>query len=369
MSTWILRLDEPGSGPRLAVKDAIDVAGVPTTMGCAAVADAAAPAEIDAACVATARAAGARVVGKTNLHELCYGVTGINPWYGTPVNPFDADLVPGGSSSGSAAAVGAGEADIGLGTDTGGSVRIPAACCGVAGLKTTWGRVPMQGVGPLAPTLDTVGPLARDVAGLVTGMRLLEPGFAAAGRPGVIGRVRRPDVDEAAESAVDAVLAAWAVEVVDVPLEGWAAADAAFETIIAAEAYAHDRHWVQDSPGRVGDLVTARVLAGSAVTAEQLQAALAAREVWRSELDAVFDRVDLLALPTLPIPPPRLDAVGSRPPLNQLSRTFNVGGVPALALPTVDRGTSMQLVGPSNGEELLCAAGAQVERVVESLRP
>ena len=92
-------------------------------------------------------------------------MTGVNPWYGTPVNPLDPALVPGGSSSGSAVAVATGEADVAYGSDTGGSVRIPAACCGIAGLKTTWGRIPLDGVWPLSPSFDTVGPMARDVAG------------------------------------------------------------------------------------------------------------------------------------------------------------------------------------------------------------
>ena len=105
----------------------------------------------------------ARFVGKTNLHELAYGISGINAAFGTPVNPLDPRRIPGGSSSGSAAAVAADEADVAYGTDTGGSIRIPAACCGIAGLKTTWGRISLDGVHPLAPSLDTVGPMARDV--------------------------------------------------------------------------------------------------------------------------------------------------------------------------------------------------------------
>ncbi len=366
MSTWIVRLDEPGGGPRLAVKDVIDVADVPTTIGCAAVADQALPAVADALCVSTARAAGARIVGKTNLHELCYGVTGVNRWYGTPVNPFDPRLIPGGSSSGSAAAVGADEADIGYGTDTGGSVRIPAACCGIAGLKTTWGRISLEGVWPLSPTLDTVGPLARDVAGVAAGMRLLEPGFGPSGSVTVVGRIRRPGVEPEVEAAVDQLLAAWGVDVVEVDLVGWAAADTAFESIISAEAYAADRHWVEASPDRVGELIARRVLAGALVTDEALADARAVRQRWQAELDAVFDRVQLLVLSTLAGPPPSLGAVGPRPPLNQLTRTFNLAGVPALALPTADRGTSLQLVGPNNAEGLLCAAGAEVERVISS---
>jgi amidase len=180
MTTFITSYDTSGPGVRLAVKDLIDMQGEPTTAGCRAVAARAVPAESDAECLAGAREARARIVGRTNLHELALGVTGVNPWYGTPVNPLDPTLVPGGSSSGSAVAVATGEADVAYGSDTGGSVRIPSACCGTAGLKTTWGRIPLGGVWPLSPSFDTVGPMARDVAGLVTGMQLLEPGFAVA---------------------------------------------------------------------------------------------------------------------------------------------------------------------------------------------
>ena len=180
VATFITRFETSGTGIRLAVKDLIDMEGIPTTAGCRAVADQALPARADAACLAGARAAGARIVGRTNLHELAFGVTGVNPWFGTPVNPLDPSRVPGGSSSGSAVAVATGEADVAYGSDTGGSVRIPSACCGTAGLKTTWGRIPLDGVWPLSPSFDTIGPMARDVGGLEVGMRLLEPGFAAA---------------------------------------------------------------------------------------------------------------------------------------------------------------------------------------------
>jgi amidase len=190
VTTFITRLRDRGPGVAVAVKDLIDMVGVPTTAGCRALADRGRPAAADARCLAEIRrreAAGdLHIVGKTNLHELAYGVTGINPWFGTPTNPLDAGLVPGGSSSGSAVAVAVGDAAVALGSDTGGSVRIPAACCGVAGLKTTWGRVPLTGVWPLAPSLDTIGPMARDVAGLELGMALLEPGR----RPGHLRRGR-----------------------------------------------------------------------------------------------------------------------------------------------------------------------------------
>ena len=176
------------------------------------------PAHLDAAVVSAARAAGARIVGKTSLTELCWSVSGINQWSGTPVNPRDPLRVPGGSSSGSAVAVARGEADIAFGTDTGGSVRIPAACCGVVGLKTAWGRVPLKGVYPLAPSLDTVGPLGPDVAAVEAGMRLMAPGFTVPDWGGslVAGRIEvdaGDDVDPRITAAVDQALAVAGVTV------------------------------------------------------------------------------------------------------------------------------------------------------------
>src|SRR2546430_11064162 len=173
MATFITRLETTGTGLRLAVKDLIDMAGLPTTAGSEAVVHGAAPAANDAACLAGTRMAEAagegRVVGQANLHELAFGASGINDTFGTPVNPLDPSRIPGGSSSGSAVAVGGDEADLAFGTDTGGSVRVPSACCGTAGLKTTHGRVPPEGVWPPASSLDTLGPMARDVAGAAGG--------------------------------------------------------------------------------------------------------------------------------------------------------------------------------------------------------
>src|SRR5579859_7635058 len=200
-SIWVVRLDAPGGGPRLAVKDCIDTEGLPTTAGCQAIAERAAPAGRDAPVVAAARRAGARIVGKTSLTELCWSASGVNPWLGTPPNPLDPRRLPGGSSSGSAVAVATGEADVALGTDTGGSVRIPAACCGIAGLKTTWGRVSVKGVYPLAPSLDTVGPLGADLAAVERGMRLIEPGFTAGSGQLPVARVR-PETDPPVDPAV-----------------------------------------------------------------------------------------------------------------------------------------------------------------------
>jgi amidase len=374
MSTWICKEDSNGAGLRVGVKDLIDVAGLPTTAGSRAVADRAVPAATDARCLAGLRAAAARgeahLVGKTNLHELAYGISGVNAVFGTPVNPLDPVRVPGGSSSGSAVAVASGEADVAYGSDTGGSIRIPAACCGVAGLKTTWGRIPLAGVWPLAPSLDTVGPMARDVAGLVAGMALLEPGFTATARPPqVVGRVNI-GADPVINTAVDAALAATGWQVVPVELDGLDAATAAAMTVLDAEAWASDGALAESAPERIGRDVLARLRQASATTQEALDAAWTQAAIWRATLSALWDQVDLLALPTLLGFPPTVDRSRDMVQIRGVTSAVNLAGVPALALPVPTGGplpTSIQLIGPSGGEDRLLAAGAVLEQAVRSL--
>jgi amidase len=365
-ATWITKFDadSKAAGPRVAVKDAIDVEGVPTTVGCAAIADVARPADADADCVASARAAGARLVGKSNLHELCFGTHGGNPWFGHPVNPLDPDRLVGGSSSGSAVAVATDEADVGYGTDTGGSVRLPAACCGIAGLKTTFGRISTRGVWPLSVSLDTVGPLARDVAGIVEGMALLEPGFSVGGvLPGTtVGRVRIDGTDPDLEAAVDDALRAAGLTVVDVPLPGWFGAGMPFGVILLSEAWEADREVYERAADRIGDESRGRLEIARGIDPAQVPVARQAQQAWVDEVADVFARVELLAMPTMPGPPPGLEAEGV---VNSLVFPWNVAGTPALALPIPVEGWSipgsLQLIGPRGGEELLCATGAVVE--------
>jgi amidase len=371
MSTWILRETVSGPGLRVAIKDLIDVAGLPTTAGSRAIAEQAVPAVADAPCLAGLRAAMARgeacLAGKTNLHELAYGISGINAAFGTPVNPLDPLRVPGGSSSGSAVAVASGEADVSYGSDTGGSIRIPAACCGIAGLKTTWGRIPLTGVWPLAPSMDTLGPMARDVAGLIAGMRLLEPGFSvAAPAPRVVGRVVI-GADPAIDQAVDAALAATGWEVIPLVLEGLDEASTAAMTVLDAEAWASDGVHAETAPDKIGRDVLARLRAGSTITPAELSSAREQAARWRATVSSLWDRVDLLALPTLLGFPPTLDQSREMVRIRGLTSPVNLAGVPALALPVPAGGplpASIQLVGPPGGEESLLAAGAVLEQAV-----
>ena len=369
MSTWISKETGAGTGPRIAVKDLIDVAGLPTTAGCRAVADAAAPADRDAECLAGLRAAidkgRARFAGKTNLHELAYGITGMNSAFGAPVNPLDPRRVPGGSSSGSATAVAAEEADIAYGTDTGGSIRIPAACCGIAGLKTTWGRIPLDGVRPLAPSLDTVGPMARTVAGLAAGMALLEPGFTpAAQAPRTVGRLAI-DADPAISEAIDGALLAAGFEVQTLVIPELAEFLAASLVILEAEAWAANAELVRSAPDGIDPAVLDRLLRGGEIGPARLAAARQRTADWKDTLDGLWERVELLAAPTLQGFPSLLEDAAEMTRIRGLNSLVNAAGVPALALPVPADGpvpASLQLIGPGNGEDRLLAAGEVVEQ-------
>ena len=380
-SIWLLRLPtggdgndgndgNDGGGPRIAVKDCIDVAGTPTTVGCRAIADNAEPAAFDAPVVANARRQGARIVGKTNLVELCRHADGVNEWTGTPANPLDPTRIPGGSSSGSAVAVANDEADVGYGTDTGGSVRVPAACCGIVGLKTTAGRVPTHGVFEFSRTLDTVGPMARDVAGAAVGMRMLEPGFVPdrLDGPQTAGRIRLAGaaqaVDPSIDDAVDAALAAAGFTTTAVGLPDWDTWSQAANQLMVAEGHWAHRHLLD----RVDRLEERH--ATDIANAGAIDPALVARcrrtgvAATRQLLD-LLDRHGVLALPTMAMEPPRL---GERARTTYLTVAFNLTGLPALSLP-VPRGggrlpASLQLVGAPYAEERLLALGALVEAAV-----
>ncbi|MCO5972852.1 amidase [Actinoallomurus soli] len=369
MATWMMRLDDAGDGPRLAVKDAMDIKGTPTSAGSPAIADRAEPAAADAAVVAVARSQGARIVGKTNLTELCLGADGVNPWFGTPVNPLDPSRVPGGSSSGSAVAVATGEADVAFGTDTAGSVRVPAACCGIASLKTTYGRVPRDGVHPLAPSVDTIGPMARDVAGVTLGMRLIEPGFAPTPYdPAMtVGRLRIPGVAEPAiDAAVDTALRR-AFTVVDETCPHFVDAVLANGVIVGEEAYRQNGHLLADS-SRLSDRIYRRLNGLYADAKGKRGWAEETRRAIRAELDNLFRRHAVLALPVLPGVAPTPPAGDDDLLLCVLTAPFNLAGLPAFALPVPLPGShlpaAVQLVGPAGSEELLCGAAAALEAAV-----
>ena len=355
---FVERIELGGSGLRAGVKDSIDVAGFATRLASACLADAP-PAREHAAVVSALLAAGCRIVGKTNLHELAYGVTGINRWTGTPVNPRAPGRIPGGSSSGSAVAVAAGLVDFSLGTDTGGSIRIPSACCGVYGLKPSYGRVSRRGVHPPRSTLDCVGPLAREVAMIERAMTIIDPTFEVQPPPraatlGWLAVEANPAVSAAAHTA----LASTDLPLRPLSLPSFAAAFAAGLAIIAAENWAAFGHLIGCE--QLGADVRTRLRAASAVSAADVAAGETVRRRLQSEIDEALTHVDALALPTLPDLPLTLAAASDAQAALRSSacvRPFNLSGHPAVTLPIAVDGVpaGLQLVGRAGKDEALCA--------------
>lgn len=368
VSTFITRLAEPApaGAKRLAVKDCIDVAGAPTTAGSRVLADRAEPAERDAACLARFRRAGVAIVGKANLHEICFGATGVNPHFGTPVNPLDPTRIPGGSSSGSGVAVAAGEADWALGTDTTGSVRNPAACCGVVGLRPTFGLIATEGTRPLAPSLDTVGILARTVADVVDALAVAVPDLASslsAPAPATVGRLRIPGTDPRYDAAIDRALVDSELTVVEVHLAGWDAATTAARTILFAEAWVTNADLYREAASRLSPDVAERLAEASTLAAEDVARARRTRETWRAEVDGWLGRgVEALVLPSLLAVPPRLDEHTSASNPAALAPSLLAG--PALTLPVPcarPLPAGLQLLGVPGAEASLLALAARLE--------
>ena len=371
---------------RLAVKDLIDVKGMVTTAGSAYFAKNNAPAQRDAKCLAIARERNVTIVGKTNLAEFALGVSGVNSYFGTPKNPVNRRhrIIPGGSSSGSAVAVANGTADVAFGTDTGGSVRVPAACCGIVGLKTTFGLVSLEGVYPVSPEyLDTVGPMGKDTPHVVLGMELLQRGFseryasAKAARPSArsirIGRLYVDGTDSQIDKAVDAVLTARGFRVVvlnDAFKSEWERAEKDGNNIAAASGWRTD-HEYAGKPG-VSFLTKAVLAVGAIQYKTTYPDAVKRRAQWQRTLRNVFTKVDFIALPTLKTLPPKVPFFGASPAfealvlLKQGTVAVNYAGNPALALPIpiADKTvpiTSLQLIGPRFSEAGLLNAGRIIE--------
>ena len=371
---------------RVAVKDLIDMKGVVTTAGSEFLAKTSPPAARDAACLRLARNRNVQFVGKTNLSELAVGVSGINAYFGTPKNPLSPKrkLIPGGSSSGSAVAVVNGTADIAIGTDTAGSIRVPAACCGIVGLKTTFGLVPLGGVYPISPNhLDTVGPMAKDVAHTVQGMDLLQEGFASRYRRAVAAKpaartikVCRLYVSGTAakvDRAVDAALSGTGFQVVALDKgfeEKWKQAEQDAKTVAAASAWLSDQKF-KNEPG-VTVRTKAVVALGELAYWTKYRAALQRQAAWQATLRRVFAKVDFIALPTLQSLPPTIPFFGGTPAFEALvlgaqnTAAVNFAGNPALAVPIpvedkIVTVTSLQLIGAPRSEAALLNAGRLVE--------
>ncbi len=375
---------------RLAVKDNIDMKGVVTTAGSEYFAKNNPPATQDAPCLAIARQRNVRIVGKTNLSEFAVAPSGYNEYFGTPENPLGGwrKIIPGGSSCGSAVAVASGLADVAFGTDTAGSVRVPAACCGIVGLKTTHGLISLDGVVPIEPKhLDTVGPMGRDIARTAQGMDLLQSGFAEryaaaqAAKPSArrirIGRLTLKGTNAKIDQAVDEALARTGFQII--PLDDdfkakWEQAKQDGTTVAAGGAWINDRQY-RDKTG-VSLRTKAVILVGQISYPDKYREALTRQRAWQKTLREVFKKVDFIALPTLQSTPPllpldfRIGILEARVLALQNTVPVNFAGNPALAVPVPMRDasvpvTSLQLIGPRRSEAELLNAGRLVEAAVK----
>jgi aspartyl-tRNA(Asn)/glutamyl-tRNA(Gln) amidotransferase subunit A len=347
----------PLHGIPVSLKDLYNTAGVRTTMGSRILGDFV-PTE-DATAVLRLRQAGAVLIGKTNLHEFAFGPTGINPHYGTTRNPWLEDRVPGGSSGGSGVAVAVGMGCATLGSDTGGSIRIPAALCGIVGLKPTYGRVSRYGAFPLAYSLDHVGPLTRSVRDAayvldaIAGHDLRDPASSARPVPdlgrtlaGEVTGLRAgifeeglqgidPDVRSLFDTAVEA-LRGVGLKIEPVSLPAARQATGALNGVIYAESASLHQRWLAERPADYGPDVRARLELGALLPAVHYIKAQQARSAIIAAFERVWDDFDVLLMPTIPIEAPPIEESldnATRGQLTQNTRIFNVTGAPACSVP------------------------------------
>ncbi|QNP48274.1 amidase [Diaphorobacter aerolatus] len=340
-------------GRVVSVKDLYDIAGEPTTAG-SAVLRSAPPAKEDAVIVQRLRAAGAVIVGKTNMTEFAFSGIGINPHYGTPGNAHDATRIPGGSSSGAGVAVARGMSEISIGSDTGGSVRIPSAFNGITGFKPTQSRVPRDGAFPLSFSLDSVGPLARNVLdcaqadAIMSGRRwnALAPREVRGLRIGIPRGLLFTQTEQAVQSAFERVideLSRSGCRISDMQLDEWCGAPFKLQekgTLIAAEAAYIHADTLARQPDAIDPFVLARIKRGETMPAPHYVGLQRAREQLRQSLDARIADLDLLMLPTVALIAPHIDSVANPDAFNTANMlvlrntsVFNFYDLPAMSLP------------------------------------
>ena len=385
------RVRGPLHGIPISLKDLIDVAGQPTTAASRVFADRIA--SNDATVVSRLRLAGAILLGKTNLHEFALGTTSEDSAFGAVRHPLDDTRSPGGSSGGSAAAVATGMSLASIGSDTGGSIRIPAAACGIVGLKPSLGEVPADGVVPLSRTLDHVGPLAacvQDAAWIWAVLTGADPAPVHAPAPrgvrlkllgGYFRSPLAPEVAAAFDSAVESLRrSGMAVAACELP-----AADtvpAVYVNLVLPEAAYFHRSWLDSHGDLYTPAVRSRLESGRQIPATAYFEAMAARDVLRMAVDRALDDCDALVLPTLPIVAPPLGAgeiaidpdqphrVPVRSAMLRQTQLFNITGHPAISLPVPASGlpVGLQLVGRLDRTASLLATAAASERVLRQKR-
>jgi aspartyl-tRNA(Asn)/glutamyl-tRNA(Gln) amidotransferase subunit A len=376
----------PLHGVPISIKDLFDVRGTPTTAASRVrdghIADA------DAPVIARLRDAGAVIIGKTNLHEFAFGTTNEDSAYGPARNPHDPSRSPGGSSGGSAASVAAGMALATLGTDTGGSIRIPAAACGIVGLKPTYGEISTAGVVPLSRTLDHIGPLAQTVGDARVMYRALlgaeADAVTAAGDGPLRFAVPRPYfcdlLDDEVRRQFEAAIAALTTAghcVESIGIANPSLISPVYMHLSFGDAAAYHADMLETMADRYTPAVRLRLEMARYVLAEDYVRALDGRESLRRGVDQALAGCDALLLPTLPIPAPTIGAnsvqVGAtsepvRSMMLRLTQLFNITGHPAISLPcgATDEGLpcGLQLVGAQGATERLLDVAEAVEKAM-----
>jgi aspartyl-tRNA(Asn)/glutamyl-tRNA(Gln) amidotransferase subunit A len=365
---FITRVEPEGDGPRLAVKDILDTAGVRTTYGSAIFADHVPDRTAEA--VRRLEAAGYVLVGKANLHEFAFGMTSENPHYGTVPNPLRAGRIAGGSSGGSAAALAAGLADAALGSDTAGSIRAPAACCGVVGFKPTFGLVPVEGCFPLAQSFDHVGPMGRSVASCAAMMAALAPEMDPV--PEIVpedvevGLAWTAEAESLVRSRVEEAAATFPRRR-DIPLPAMPPGVADVRMRETAES--HEKLFAAHRDLYGAD-VAAKLERCLRVTDAEYQAGLRTRERYRERFAELTRGIDVVLTPTEPMvaPPVGLGDLALRGRLTQFTYPFDAIGAPALAIPCgpAEAGlpASAQIAGRPGADALVLGVGALLERAL-----
>ena len=345
----------------VGIKDSIDLAGSSTQLGSAACFTNS-PVQQDAKIVKYLKQNGFSIIGKTVMHELAFGMTGVNSTYGTPTNPLFSNLIPGGSSSGSATAVAGGQADVAIGTDTGGSVRMPAACCGVYGFKPTFGLVSREGVWPPESSLDCVGVFAKTPELITKTMQAISAEFEAVtlDQESLTLGWLETDADERINITIkNALTDCSLIQLKSVQLPNL---DDAFEaglTIINRETWLACKDFY--ATGKLGQDVTMRLEKASYTTDDAVLQAEKIRVAFIDQVDKVLENTQVLALPTLPHFPMTLEqalAGKNDMTISKLVRPFNLSGHPAYAIPCAsefDLPISLQLVGRKGDDAFLCA--------------
>jgi aspartyl-tRNA(Asn)/glutamyl-tRNA(Gln) amidotransferase subunit A len=348
----------PLAGAPLALKDLFQTRGVRTTAGSTFFQDWL-PDE-DAACVQSLENAGAVLLGKLNMHEIALGVTNVNPHYGACRNPWDLERVTGGSSGGSAAAVAAGLCFGSLGSDTGGSIRIPSSLCGTVGLKPTTGRISLRGVVPLSWNLDHAGPMARRVEDAARLLQVIagydpdDPASVPVPADDYVGKIKMgikgwrvalasdnyfsqadPQVLEAVQGAVQ-VFAGLGAHVAAVPFPGMQTAAISNSQMTTSDAAAFHRERLQEHPEGFGEDVLKRLQQGAALTSSEYILARRTQTVVKRQFERFFEHWDILLTPTTPITAPLIagpDALEQARLLTRFTSPFNLSGLPAISIP------------------------------------